>query len=72
MQMESHKKGVDVIEYGKTGDLFYMILDGSVEVWQPDQTKIKTYSDVVSQVDMLTTRKDHYATEIAIKEKEYK
>jgi len=39
MQLEFHKKGEDVINYGEQGELFYMILEGNVEVWELDWQK---------------------------------
>ena len=36
MELQVGEPGHIVFEYGSTGDLFYMILDGEVEVLIPD------------------------------------
>jgi len=37
MSLEHVKPSTDIFDIGDEGDLFYLILDGIVEVWVPEE-----------------------------------
>ena len=46
MDILKMEAGKEVMTIGSQGDLFYFILEGTVEVRLPDQTNKHTYEDV--------------------------
>lgn len=56
MQLETVDAEVDLFEYGTEGDLYYMILEGIVEVWLPDPSQISTMSRVASELSVSKER----------------
>jgi hypothetical protein len=52
MQLVNHDKDTDVFEFNKEGDLFYLVLDGIVEVWQPDPEHKLRYQEVTNEISI--------------------
>lgn len=50
MELAVCEPGHIVFEHGSTGDLFYMVLDGEVEVLIPDQEVIREYQNIVTDL----------------------
>lgn len=48
----------EVFEYGSTGELFYIILEGVVEIQIPDQQKIQEFNDAGYQIDDIVANID--------------
>ena len=51
MQLELHPEGKDVIEFEAPGSLFYLILEGSVEVWVPEEGMLQTLHEVNQEIN---------------------
>jgi hypothetical protein len=44
----------EVFEYGSTGDLFYIILEGVVEIQIPNQLRLNEFSNSGYQIEDIT------------------